>query len=40
MPRATISRYFSFYTFNTPFFFDSTDLKRVERSRRAELTDF
>ena len=39
MPRATTSRYFSFYTFDTPFF-DSTDLKRVERSRRAELTDF
>ena len=39
MPRATISRYFSFYTFDTPFF-DSADLERVERSRRAELTDF
>ena len=39
MPRATISRYFSFYTFDTPFFV-STDLKRVERKCKAELTDF
>ena len=38
-PRATILRYFHFKLL-IPFFFGSTDLKRVERSRTGELTDF
>ena len=39
MPRATISQYFHFILL-IRLFFGSTDLKAVERSRTAELTDF
>ena len=39
MPRATISRYFHFILL-IRLFFGSADLKRVERSRTAELKDF
>ena len=38
MPRATISRYFHFILL-IRLFFVSTDLKRVERSRTAKLTE-
>ena len=41
MPRATISRYFLFVVLIRIFFFlFGIDLKRMERSRTAELADF
>ena len=39
MPRATISQYFPFILL-IRLFLHSADLKRVERSRSAELADF